>query len=107
MDKVKQKVQLCNQRIANLTEHVNNTDAQISQVNAILREQSQSITMLTGAMPGVANLRTTNQNDVASKLRANGGRDLHSAHLIHHSPIFFAPLFYMATLYAKSRQKKR
>lgn len=73
MDKVKQKVILCNRRIADLTEHDNNTDAQVSEVNAILRKQSQSITMLTGAMPaiqeGVANLRTTIQNDVASKLR--------------------------------------
>jgi uncharacterized protein YlxW (UPF0749 family) len=77
MDRVKQKVIMCNQRIANLTEHINNTNAQVSEVNAILREQSQSITMLTGAMPviqeGVANLRTTiheKTNDVASKLRA-------------------------------------
>jgi chromosome segregation ATPase len=74
MDRVKQKVIMCNQRIANLTEHINNTNPQVSEMNAILREQSQSITMLTGAMPviqeGVANLRTTIQNDVASKLRA-------------------------------------
>jgi hypothetical protein len=74
MDRVKKKVIMCNQRIANLTEHINNPNAQVSEMNAILREQSQSIPMLTGAMPaiqeGVANLRTTIQNDVASKLRA-------------------------------------
>jgi hypothetical protein len=73
MDKVREKVRMCNQRIADLTEHVNNTDARVTEVNAILMEQSQSLIMLTDAMPviqeGVATLRTTIQNDVASKLR--------------------------------------
>ncbi|EFX70725.1 hypothetical protein DAPPUDRAFT_112454 [Daphnia pulex] len=73
MEKVKDKVRMCNQRITDLTEHVNNTDGQITQVNAILREQSQTLITLTDAMPaiqeGVATLRATIQNDITSKLR--------------------------------------
>jgi uncharacterized coiled-coil protein SlyX len=73
MEKVRDKVRMCNQRITDLTEHVKNTDGQITQVNAILREQSQTLITLTNAMPaiqeGVTTLRTTIQNDVASKLR--------------------------------------
>jgi hypothetical protein len=73
MEKVRDKVRMCNQRIADLTDHVNNTDGQITQVNAVLREQSQTLITLTDAMPaiqdGVATLRLTIQNDVTAKLR--------------------------------------
>jgi hypothetical protein len=73
MEKVRHKVRMCNQRIADLTDHVNNTDGQITQVNAILREQSQTLITLTDAMPaiqeGVATLRLTIQEDVTTKLR--------------------------------------
>ncbi|EFX63018.1 hypothetical protein DAPPUDRAFT_119613 [Daphnia pulex] len=73
MEKVRDKVRMCNQRITDLTDHVNNTDGQITQVNAILREQSQTLITLTDAMPaiqeGVATLRLTIQNDVTTKLR--------------------------------------
>jgi hypothetical protein len=73
MEKVREKIRMCNQRITDLTEQINNTDAQVTEVNAILREQSQTLITLTDAMPsiqeGEATLRTTIQNDVALKLR--------------------------------------
>lgn len=62
------------QRVTDVISHLNDSDAQVVEVNAILRKQSQSITMLTDAMlfiqEVVADLRATIHNDVTSKLRA-------------------------------------
>jgi len=55
--------------------HLFDTDTQVTAINAVLREQGQTIAVLTNAVPaiqeGIADLRTSIQNDVNTRLRAS------------------------------------
>ena len=75
IDTIKHRVKQLNQRLTQMSGHLFDTDTQVTAINAVLREQGQTIAVLTNAVPaiqeGIADLRTSIQNDVNTRLRAS------------------------------------